>query len=419
MYKFLTNAFWMFLEKFLRLVIGVVFTGLIAREIGVKDFGVFSLLQSGLLFLSVIIGLGLDNLLINEFVKCDNKRNILISTVFFARIYLSLVLIIVIFLINLLTDWIDSKVDLIVLCAVLVGLPGYSVSTFISYYQSISQSKIVTKINVVCLLISSAIKLYMIIYSATLLNFVISYSVDLIVVLFFFMVRKNEYVIDHIYFSLKELISLLKQGSPILLSSLIVILYTRLDQFMIAKLLGTEEVAIFNVAVRIAESYIFIPSLFVTSFFPLIAKKPRENIRKYFDIVVLSVFTSGGLVIFITPFFIPLLFGKQYINAIPVTNICIISTGFSVIGSAVTNYLITEGLGYIRLYRAVFGLIINFILNILLIPKYGIHGAAYSSLVSQVFAAWISNGFNSRSRSCFFMQTKSILTMGLFSTLKK
>ena len=56
--------------------------------------------------------------------------------------------------------------------------------------------------------------------------------------------------------------------------------------------------------------------------------------------------------------------------------------------------MIIYGLTYLRLVRAVFGLLINFSLNIILIPRFGIIGAAFSSLISQLFAAWISNAFN-------------------------
>ncbi|MGU8197064.1 polysaccharide biosynthesis C-terminal domain-containing protein [Escherichia coli] len=57
-------------------------------------------------------------------------------------------------------------------------------------------------------------------------------------------------------------------------------------------------------------------------------------------------------------------------------------------GAASTNYLVVINLTYMRLIRAIAGLIVNFILNIILIPRIGIVGAAYASLFSQFFF-WI------------------------------
>ncbi|EIM9300179.1 flippase, partial [Escherichia coli] len=52
-------------------------------------------------------------------------------------------------------------------------------------------------------------------------------------------------------------------------------------------------------------------------------------------------------------------------------------------------------------------------LNILLIPKYGIIGAAYASFVSQIFATWLSNSLNRKTFECFRIQSMTVLTLGL------
>lgn len=43
-------------------------------------------------------------------------------------------------------------------------------------------------------------------------------------------------------------------------------IYTRIDQFMIASMLGVEDVAKFSVAVRISDAYMFIPMAISVSF---------------------------------------------------------------------------------------------------------------------------------------------------------
>ncbi|MBT7332688.1 flippase, partial [Candidatus Woesearchaeota archaeon] len=58
------------------------------------------------------------------------------------------------------------------------------------------------------------------------------------------------------------------------------------------------------------------------------------------------------------------------------------------------------------------GLIINIVLNIYMIPKYGIIGAALSTLISYSFSTYIFDVIDVRSRPLFIIKSKSLFLFG-------
>ncbi|WP_230350759.1 flippase [Lelliottia sp. WAP21] len=419
MSEYIKNAGWIFAEKFIRIAVGFVLFALVSRVLGPTEFGLLSYYQTIATMLLAITSLGFDNVLINKFQQ-KNNHDYIFSTAFWSRVVCSF-LIIAIFASGLYFESIPD-VNKIVLIVCLLSLIFQAQNTYFSYYQSQLRASVITKISLFSLIFSSLFKVYLLYKSANILWFAFSYSFDFFVsfIAFIFITYKKKYISVSIKnFRFQMLKQLLKESWPIIASSVIIVLYTRLDQIMLMKMLGAESVAVFSVAIRIAEAYVFIPAALVTSYYPLIARSPsKENVKFYFDVVYFSSFIMAILVAIAAYFFIPIMFGSIYTESYNVLLILLASTTFAVFGSACTNLMIIYGLTYLRLVRAVIGLIINFTLNIFLIPKYGVIGAAFASVFSQIFAAWLSNSYNKKTIECFRWQSQSVLLFGIPGGLK-
>lgn len=420
MNKYLSNAGWMFIEKVTRLGMNFLFLGVIARQIGPSDFGILSFSQSLALMLLPLTSLGLDNILIKEFSQNEKIKNTIVSTAFIMQLIAVLFVITISIFVSIKIYGINRNTSVFIIS--LSSLIFYIQNVYISYYQSKSKSILITKQSLISISLSSLFKLYLLLNKASVEAYAFSFCIDLMInfiLIYLYSQNKKELVLSFSSFDKKIMNDLIIQSWPMIFSSIFIILYTRLDQFMIMKMLGSEEVGLFSVAVKISDAYTFIPVLVGTSFYPLIAKEcSKEKLKKYIDIIFFSAFITGLLVILLSTIVIPMLFGEKYIASIHVSNVTVFSSMFACLGGAVTNYLITVRLGYLRLYRAIIGVIVNLILNLIWIPKYGIIGAAYASLVSQVFAAWLSNFMSIKTRDCFWVQTKSIFLIGLPSVYK-
>ncbi|EFN0989524.1 flippase, partial [Escherichia coli] len=405
-----------------RVIITFITFAFISRQLGPADTGILSFSQSLVIMLLCVTNLGLDSILISEFSNDkpehhNGKKNedFIYSTVMIAKFSISFVCVIVCLLILLVAN-ISFNNKLIFILS-LISLVFQSNSTFYAYFQAKSKALLLAKFSFFAIIISTVFKVILLYFHANVYWFSFSFSFDVIVLFYLLLIgmrHQNKYI-SFSYFRRDVLFDLLKKSYPIILSSLLVVLYTRLDQVMILKMMGSESLGIFSVAVKISESYSFIPVAVVTAFFPLIINNNNndDDIRTYFDLVFASAFFSALLVILFSWLFLEDIFGPAYAGSFSVLSITVFSTVFAVMGAASTNYLVVINLTYMRLIRAIAGLIVNFILNIILIPRIGIVGAAYASLFSQFFSGFLANGLNKRTWLCFKLQFLSVVTLGI------
>jgi O-antigen/teichoic acid export membrane protein len=119
---------------------------------------------------------------------------------------------------------------------------------------------------------------------------------------------------------------------------------------------------------------------------------------------------------FLSDRIVELLYGAQYNQAGSVLMIHIWAGVFVFLGVASSNWFLVENLKMLSLQKAFYGMITNIILNLILIPKYGIQGAAFATLVSQATATYITDFFQIKTRKIFYMKSKTIF---LISILRK
>jgi len=176
---------------------------------------------------------------------------------------------------------------------------------------------------------------------------------------------------------------------PLLFASAFALIYTRIDQVMVKNFIDQTAVGFYDVAVRIAEVWYFIPTIIVSSIFPAIINAKKNNLllyKKRLQDLIIIIFTITFLIslpifIFAKPI-INLLFGFAYHPAIIVLQIYVwAGIGLS-IANVINQYLIIENYTKILFFSSCIGMIINVILNFIFIPIYGINGAAFSTLIS-------------------------------------
>jgi PST family polysaccharide transporter len=87
------------------------------------------------------------------------------------------------------------------------------------------------------------------------------------------------------------------------------------------------------------------------------------------------------------------------------------------LGVASSQYLVIENLQKINFYCPIIGLSFNVVLNIIFIPRYGVLGSAYATLISYWVSGILSNLLFEKSRVVFKYQVKSFLSFFTFRFL--
>ncbi|HFL1154546.1 TPA: polysaccharide biosynthesis C-terminal domain-containing protein [Escherichia coli] len=99
--------------------------------------------------------------------------------------------------------------------------------------------------------------------------------------------------------------------------------------------------------------------------------------------------------------------GANYKDGVGVLSIHVITNLFICLGISQSLWIVNERKGTFILYKSITGLVVSVIANIILIPLYGIKGAAIASVLSQITASTIFN--LCFAKKIFFMQLKSLL----------
>jgi len=195
-------------------------------------------------------------------------------------------------------------------------------------------------------------------------------------------------------YNIKQLISF---SFPLMIVGILDLGLGWTDIIVIGIFKSSVEVGIYNVAYVIASSLVIIWISFGNIFYPIIselyAKNAKKSIRKTFEVTSRWIFI---LILPITVFVlafpsraVSLVFGQKYVDAaIPLTILIIGYFFLAVFGlseQGLRTYKKTKFLGI----STFISLVINIFLNILLVPKYGMMGAAIATTISLTFFAII------------------------------
>lgn len=413
---YIGNTSWLFGEKILRMVMGLFVGVWLARYLGPDQFGLFSYAQSFVALFAAVATLGLDGIVVRELIKNKEKRDKLLGTAFYLKL-MGAILVLVLLTVSIFFQSNDPQTNwLIFVIASATIFQSFNVIDF--YFQSKVQSKFVALGGTVSLVSSSVIKITLILNDASLISFafVILFDSFILAISFIYFYLKNKLSIFSWCFDKTYAKSLLKDSWPLILSGLVVSLYMKIDQVMIKNILDNNSVGQYAAAVRLLEVWYFIPVVISSSLFPAIinAKATSKHLyysrmQNLYNLMAWLAISIAIIVTLLSDWIVHVLYGDEFNQASGVIMIQIWSVIFVFLGVASSKWFIAEGLQKYSFYRSLSGAILNIILNLILIPMYGIEGAAIATLISQIVASYLFNVINKKSRITFFMHSKSFL----------
>ncbi len=389
--RYFANTSWMFGEQLLRMVTGLLVGIWIARYLGPEKFGVFSYALAFVAIFGSIAKLGLDGIMVRNLVNDPQKQDVYLGTAFWLKFTGALVsIVILIFAMQLTSNDYITNLYIIIIAS---GIIFQSFDVIDFYFQSKVLSKFVSLSKMSQLLISSLFKIYFVLTGADLIWFVVTSVVDqfsLAMALAYIYSKQRG---EAFYFKFDKAIAkeLLSSARPLIISGIMVSIYSSIDRVIIKEMLGVREVGLYVAATRLTTSLYFIPMLLTNSLFPAIlnAKKHSDHIYKsrlsqfYKSILIMALFICVVVSCFATPI-VQFLYGNQYASSSQVLQIYIWIFLIICFSSIFGKWLLSEGLLYLMPRFTFMAIVVNIISCFLFIPLWSIRGAAAAALFSQV-----------------------------------
>jgi O-antigen/teichoic acid export membrane protein len=419
--KYFKNTSWLFGEKVLRMVMGL-FVGIwVARYLGPEQFGLFSYAQSFVGLFLAIATLGLDGIVIRELVKDETRRDELLGTAFYLKLMGAFLVLIFLAVAVPFTSNDGTTNILIFLIASSTIFQSFNVIDF--YFQSKVMSKYVVYANTITLFFSSLIKIVLILIKAPLVAFasVVLFDTLVLAIGLLYFYGYNGFSLKAWCFKKSVALELLKDSWPLILSSMVISIYMKVDQVMIKEMLDAQAVGEYAAAVRLSEAWYFIPMVISASLFPAIinAKKVSEELyyerlQRLYDLMVWMAVAIAIPMTFMSDWIVTFLYGEAYSKAGDVLMIHIWAGVFIALSTISGYWYINENFMQLALYRNLYGVIVNIGLNIWLIPIYGVIGAAIATLVSYAIAGYFFDFFFEKTRKSFYQKTVAIVFYSLY-----
>jgi O-antigen/teichoic acid export membrane protein len=184
---------------------------------------------------------------------------------------------------------------------------------------------------------------------------------------------------------------MLRVGLGLGAAGILVTLYVKLDQILVFKIAGSHQAGLYGADYRLLDQIQFIPTSVMTTLFPLIAAAYPHNRDRVRNLLQMSAeyLTMASLPILAFTIvaadpIVTLLFGKQFgpaAPALPILAGAFVSISF---GYLVGNMVVILEIQRQFLRYAAIGLVLNAVLNVLFIPRYGFLAAAWITLLTEV-----------------------------------
>lgn len=406
-------------ERILRMVIALFVGIYVARYLGPEQFGTLSYAASFAGLFSALAMLGLDGVVIRELVKDESRRDELLGTAFWLKVSGAIATLFLLSSVLLYTGGTSNEKLFVLIIA--VSFLFQSTNVIDIYFQSKVQSKFVVHAQVAQMMVSSITKVVLVLLKAPLVWFAIVMLADSAILSIFLIVTYTKWRKLSIYswrFHWNTAKSLLKDSWPLILSGIAISIYMKIDQVMIRHMLNAEAMGNYAAAVKLSEAWYFVPLAITSSLFPAIigAKNISEEfyykkLQHLYTIMVWSAVVIAIPTTFCADTIIHLLFGEKYDQAAAVLTIHIWAGIFVFLGVANSKSLLAENLQKQKLYRTTIGAILNITLNSVLIPTFGILGAAYATIVAYAVSAYLTIPLFKGQQRNFLTATKSFFLL--------
>ncbi|PTP14239.1 hypothetical protein CWO27_11555 [Vibrio sp. 10N.286.51.C3] len=385
---------------------------LVARFLGVETLGIYAYIIGLVSLVAVIAEFRILNVLVKELVVSnDNDIGCLLGSSLLSNVIFSLVGLSCIALYVFLFEH-DSDIVIGLFIASTIYIAKIP-RVFRALFISLEKNKLIMIAEFFSTIIMISVSALIVFYSDNL-NYILAIRVvDCLVISFFLIVFFKKLNIK-LSVDLAKMKLLIYKSAPLVLSAAAMIIFQRIDIVMIKMIKGNEMAGLYSAATNYMMVFSLLPMVLSESLSPRLfrknAIKHNEVIQeKYIRIIVFSGFLMSCLMGGSSYYFIPLLYGDEFYRSVQPALILSLSPVLISLGCSAGQIIINSNLQSKAFIKSIFACVINIIFNFLLIPKYGINGAAIATVIGFSVANFISHKFIFEFNNIFRMQV-NVLT---------
>lgn len=361
------------ISKITTAFLGVVGSALCTRYLGVEHKGEYTYIIQVVNVLVLVLNLGIYQSYSYNYRKYGKSILYKYITIFTCQMALYVGIAIVL-------SFLTQNVQ-VVLISVLTVVQIYRIQMDnVMLVQNVRLRFITNILNIAISVMCYVVFFYMLPSSVTpvIISLIL---VDTIVVLIYFKKERIKPSIKGLDINFAK--SVLSFGFLPMLSALLVTLNYSIDIFFLKKIGSSLELSFYSLAAGIMTYVWIIPDAFKDVVFSRAAQKGRDEsvaLAVKSSLAVLLILAIGFS--FVGKLFISVMYGKEFLDSFSVTVILLLGSFSMVFFKIFGVVFLAEGRRIAHFIFLLISVVCNIILNILMIPNYGMYGAAMASVFS-------------------------------------
>lgn len=395
--KIAKNTTVLYIAQIITYILGFFITVYTIRYLSVNSYGILSTALALTGIFTVFSDLGLSTLTVREVARNKSLTQKYVGNTTVMKLILSLSTFILTIATVYIIGYSSTTVTVIYILTASYIFNAFS-SIFYSIFQSYQQMEyqsVATILNSVVMFIGTFLAIFLgldVIAFASV--YLIANGINFIYVLVTYAFKYHR---PNIEVDLSFWKPTIIEALPLSITSILGVLIFRVDTVMLSIVKGAVAVGFYNAAYRLMEALIFLPQVYTTSIFPVFStlyvssKKPLKNayLKSFKYLTILSLPIAVGTTLLAEPIIL-FLFKSTYTPSILALQIVVWVLPFIFVnyiqGSLLTA--MNRQITLLKITAAALGL--NVGMNLILIPIYSYLGAAFATLITEIFSVALS-----------------------------
>lgn len=385
------NSMWIISCKIVQAILTLVITALTARYLGPSDYGLINYAAALTAFFVPLMQLGFRNTLVQEFVEDPQSSGEILGTSITLNILSALACMVGIFSFTFLANAGD-RVTVTVCILYSFNLIFQALEMVQYWFQANLMSRYQSVISLAAYLIVSVYKAVLLYTNQGIYWFAVAQAVDYAIIAIALLLFYRKLTGQSLSFSRERGRRMFRKSKYYILSNIMVTIFGYTDKIMLQLMAGDAETGYYSAALTCATMTGFIFAAIIDSARPVIFENKKVSQQKFessltvlYTVSIYFALAQSIVITLFAPLIIAIMYGSHYAPAVSVLQIIVWFTTFSNLGSVRNIWILAED-KYRYLWKInICGAAANIVLNAFLIPLWGTHGAAFASLVTQMF----------------------------------
>ncbi len=392
------TAFVSFCLRAVGMLLALITTAIITRNLGPVGFGEYSTIFAILFIFSLLADFGLRQLLVKELAQSPHDEKRIVSRILSIRFAIIIAALALAFIFAATIPGYSERVKWGVLLSFFVFIPLSLTQAAGGFFQHRFQFERVSIAEGVGRIIQLTGVLYVAKTGGGLYAYCIAAIAGAIATLAVVYIGIRDYLELPRTLSFSWAKKIFKDSWPLAVSTISILIYFKLDTILLSLLRSESDVAMYNIAYKIFESTLFFPALIAGLGMPILAANAhkrqifRTASQKITEVImILAIPAAVGIIVLADPIIL-LIAGSSFIEAAQALQVLALTLLVVFPAHLFSHAIIAAGKQRQSMKVYMFGAVLNIVLNIIIIPEYGFVGAAWTTLATEFFVTlWLMN----------------------------